>query len=63
LCLAVLCLAVLTPAAALVLFAFLPLCFMFLVTASFAGVIDMEREPLRPAFFRRVPARAPPVVS
>jgi hypothetical protein len=55
---------VLTPAASLLLWAFiLPLCFLCSLAVVVAGIVENEREASLPDFFSLLPARAPPVVS
>jgi len=64
LCLAVLCLAILTPGAVQFLWAaVLPLCFVFSLIVTIAGIVDPEREPSLPDFSPLLPARAPPAIS
>jgi hypothetical protein len=64
LCLALLCLAVLTPAAMLLLWAIvLPFCLMFSPVVAVDGVVDRDEESRLPGFYSLLPARAPPAVS
>jgi hypothetical protein len=64
LCLAVLCLAALTPAAGLLFCAIvLPLCYLFSLVASVAGVKDTQQVSPLSGFCPLLPARAPPAVS
>jgi hypothetical protein len=62
--LAALCLAILTPAAAQILWAVvLPVCFVFSLAVTIAGIVDLEREPSLADFSPLLPARAPPALS
>ncbi|MGA3187181.1 MAG: hypothetical protein ABSF22_08715 [Bryobacteraceae bacterium] len=60
LCLAMLFLALLTPAFWAII---LPFCYLFSLAVTIAGVINTKRQAPRPGYRPLLPARAPPAIA